>query len=104
MNAWFIILGMGLITFALRLSPLLLLEGRGLPPRLGRALRYVGPSVLAAIIATEILWPGGVLVVSLNNPRLWGGLAAALVAWRARSVFWTLAVGMAMFWLVQALI
>lgn len=104
MNTWLIIVGMGLITFGLRLAPWLLLEGRGLPPGLGRALRYVGPSVLAAIIATEILWPGGAPAFTPANPRLWGGLAASVAAWRTHSVFWTLVAGMATFWLLQALL
>jgi branched-subunit amino acid transport protein len=43
-----------------------------------------------------------VLSLSLANPRLVAGVAASLVAWRTKSVFLTIGVGMALFWILQA--
>lgn len=96
------ILGMGLITYAIRLSLFLLPERVMLPPWLLRALRYVPAAVLSAIIAPELLLPGGALDVSLGNDRLLAGLVAILVAWRTRNVFLTVAAGMIILWLLQA--
>lgn len=53
------ILGMGLITYAIRLSLFLLPERVTLAPWLLRALRYVPAAVLSAIIMPELLLPGG---------------------------------------------
>lgn len=96
------ILGMGLITFAIRLSLFLLPERVMLPPWLLRALRYVPAAVLSAIILPELLLPGGVLSISLGNERLLAGLVAIVVAWRSRNVFLTVAAGMIILWLLQA--
>lgn len=96
------ILGMGLITFAIRFSLFLLPERVLLPPWLLKALRYVPAAVLSAIILPELLLPGGTLDVSLANERLLAGLLAVLIAWRTRNVFLTVILGLAALWLLQA--
>ncbi len=96
------IVGMGVITYAIRLSLFLLPERVILPPWLLRALRYVPAAVLSAIIAPELLLPGGAFDLSLGNDRLLAGLVAILVAWRTRNVFLTVAVGLVLLWLLQA--
>jgi branched-subunit amino acid transport protein len=98
----FTILGMGLITFAIRFSLFLLPERVLLPPWLLKALRYVPAAVLSAIILPELLLPGGTLDVSLANERLLAGLLAVLIAWRTRNVFLTVIIGLAALWLLQA--
>lgn len=97
------ILGMGLITFAIRVSLFLLPESAQLPEGLLRALRYVPAAVLSAIIAPEMLLPGGTLDLSLGNERLLAGLVAIVVAWRTRNVLLTVAAGMVTLWLLLAL-
>ena len=97
------ILGMGLITFAIRVTLFLLPAGAQLPEWLLRALRYVPAAVLSAIIAPELLMPGGVFDLSLGNERLLAGVVAILVAWRTRNVIWTVGVGLVVLWLLQAL-
>ena len=95
------ILGMGVITYLIRLSLFILPERVMLPPWLLRALRYVPAAVLSAIILPELLLPGGTLDISLGNERLLAGLVAAVVAWRTRNVFVIVAVGMIVLWLLQ---
>jgi branched-subunit amino acid transport protein len=94
-------LGMGAITFAIRLSFILLWGKFTLPPALQRSLRFVPPAVLSAIIFPEILRHDGALNLSLGNARLLAGLAAALVAWRTKSAVLTIAAGMAALWGLQ---
>lgn len=94
-------LGMGAITFSIRLSMFLLFERAPLPPGLLRALRYVPAAVLSAIIFPEVLMPGGTLDLSLGNARLLAGVLAAVVAWRTRNVFLTVLVGMVVMWVLQ---
>lgn len=93
----------GLLTFATRLSFIALLGRVETPDLLRRALRYVPPAVLSAIILPEMVVRQGTVDVSLHNLRLLAGLAASAVAIRTRNVFLTIAVGMAALWILQAL-
>lgn len=97
------ILGMGIITFAIRLSMFLLLGRFTLPDVGQRALRYVPAAVLSAIILPELIIPGGVYDLSLGNERLLAGIAAGLIAWRSGNMLLTIACGMGILWLLQAL-
>jgi branched-subunit amino acid transport protein len=101
---WIAIVIIGAFTFATRLSFILLLGQREIPPLLGRALRLVPPAVLSAIIFPEVLRPGGRLDLSPGNPRLLAGLLAAVVAWRTKNIFLTIGAGMAALLLLQALV
>ena len=98
MRLWLIVLGVGAVTYAVRVAPILLLGRLDLPPLVVRALRYVPPAVLSAIVFPELVMSGGSPVLSLENPRLLAGLLAGLIAWRTRNVFLTLIVGMGALW------
>jgi len=100
---WLTIVGMGLVTYAIRLSVITLLGRVELPPNFQRALRFVPPAVLSAIIFPEILRPGGTFYFSPANPRLIAGLIAGLVAWRTKNVLLTIAAGMVALWILQAI-
>jgi branched-subunit amino acid transport protein len=94
----------GLVTFATRLSFIALLGRVETPPLLTRALRFVPPAVLSAIIFPELLVRDGTLRLGLGNARLIAGVIAAAVAWRTRNVLLTIAVGMGALWILQALV
>ena len=98
MTLWIAIIGMGLITYSIRLVPIWLLERATISVGWRQALRFVPAAVLSAIILPEIMMPGGTLDLSLANARLLAGLAAILIAWRTKNILWTLAVGMALLW------
>lgn len=100
---WLTIIGMGLITYSIRLSLILLLQRIAIPPLLQRGLKYVPIAVLSAIIFPELFQPQGALDLSWGNARWLAGLVAALVAWRTRNVLWTIAAGMGVLWLLSAL-
>jgi branched-subunit amino acid transport protein len=100
---WLTIFGAGAVTFALRLSFIALLGRKRIPPTLGRALRFVPAAVLTAVVVPLLFYENGALEVSLGNERLLAGLVAALIAWRTRSVLFTLGGGMATLWTLQAL-
>lgn len=97
------ILGMGLITYLIRLSLFLLPERAMLPPWMLRALRYVPAAVLSAIILPELLLPEGTFDLSLGNERLLAGVVAAVVAWRTRNVLLTVGAGLVLLWILQAI-
>ncbi len=98
MEIWLIMLLIGILTFSIRLSFIVLLERIQLPEAFLRALRFVPIAVLSAIIAPELAMKNNQLFLSLANPRLLAGVAATLVAYRTRSVVWSILAGMAIFW------
>jgi branched-subunit amino acid transport protein len=98
---WLTIIGMGLITYGIRLSLIVLLERVAVTAVVRRALRFVPPAVLSAIILPELLQPGGQLDISLGNARLLAGLLAIAIAWRTKNVLLTIGIGMAALWLLQ---
>jgi len=104
MTLWLTLLAMGLVTYAIRLSLIGVLGDWQVPPFVRRALRFVPPAVLAAIILPELLRPAGRFDLSPGNARLIAGLLAGLIAWRSKNVLATIAGGMLALWLLQAVI
>mgnify|MGYP001767679380 CR=1 FL=1 len=100
---WLTFLVAGLITYGIRLSFILVFAHWEIPSWLGRALRFVPPAVLTAIIFPELLINQGVLDLTFANLRLLAGLAALLVAWRTRTTLLTILAGMFLLWFLQAL-
>jgi branched-subunit amino acid transport protein len=85
MTLWLTLLGMALVTFALRAAFLVLPPGIEMPALLKRALHYVPPAVLTAIWAPEVL---------VQNEQLPAGAVAVVVAWRWRMTFATIIAGL----------
>jgi branched-subunit amino acid transport protein len=101
MTLFLTILAMGLVTYALRLSLIGALGKIEMPELVIRALRFVPPAVLTAIIVPEVLVSESRLDISLGNDRLLAALVATLIAWRTKNVVLTVIMGMAAFWLIQ---
>lgn len=94
MRVWLVLMAVGLLTYGMRLSLILLIDRFTMPVIVQRALRYVPPAVLTAIIFPELFLPAGQLELSLHNERLIAGAVAAIVAWRTRNVLLTIGAGM----------
>jgi branched-subunit amino acid transport protein len=103
-SLWLTILGIGVITYAIRLSFIALLGKVEMPLFLLRALRFVPVAVLSAIIFPALFLNRNNLNLSLSNARLIAGILAALVAWRTRNALLTIVVGMVGLWLLQVVI
>lgn len=86
MTLWLTLIGMALVTFALRAAFLVLPPGIELPALFRRALRYVPAAVLTAIWAPEVL---------VKNEQFPAGVVAIAVAWRWRMTFATILAGLA---------
>lgn len=98
---WVVMAACGLATYLIRLTPILLVGSRGFPPWIARALRFVPPAVLTAIILPEVLISGGRIALDLSNARLPAALAAALIAWKTRNTILTILVGMLVLWILR---
>jgi branched-subunit amino acid transport protein len=92
------IVTVGLLTYAARGGPLLFLAGRQLPVVVERALRYVGPAVLAALSVTLIADGGTASSIAAEE---WAALGVTIVvAAVTRNLIVTLALGMSTLWLL----
>jgi len=101
MNIWLVILFGGLITFGMRFSLIYLFGRFQVPETMRRALHYVPPAVLSAIVFPELLLRDGTLYLSLENFRLMAGLVAILVAWFSKNTLVTIIAGMVALFLLQ---
>ena len=97
---WLILVVAGLLTYLVRLSFIALLGKWAPPERISRALRFVPPAVLTAILVPELLIRENHFLPA--NPRLLAGAVAAVVAWKTKNVILTIAVGMATLFILQA--
>ena len=104
MTLWIIILGMVFVTYSVRLSVIALVGEAAMPETVQRALRYVPPVALSAIIFPELFMPGGSLDISLGNERLSAGLAAVGIAWYSRNTLVTIFAGMILLWVLQSVL
>jgi branched-subunit amino acid transport protein len=92
-NIWLVMLLGGLITFGMRFSLIYLFGRFEVPETIRRALHYVPPAVLSAIIFPELFLPNESLDLSLGNTRLLAGLIAILIAWFTRNTLITILAG-----------
>jgi len=88
------LVGMALVTYLPRLIPAWFLRDKQLPAFLIAWLRYVPVAVLAALLAPALLIEGNQLNLSINNLYAWAAIPAGLVAWKKKSLFGTVIVGM----------
>ncbi len=67
MDLWLIILGMVAVTYIVRLSVIALVGEAAMPDSLTRALRFVPPAALSAIIFPALFLPEGSLDLSTGQ-------------------------------------
>jgi branched-subunit amino acid transport protein len=94
MNVWLVMLAGGLITFAIRFSFIYLFGKFHIPVTVRKALHYVPPAVLSAIVFPELFLHDGTLDLSPSNVRLLAGVVAIVVAWYSKNTLLTILVGM----------
>ncbi len=104
MNIWLVMLLGGLITFGMRFSLIYLFGRFQIPETMRRALHYVPPAVLSALIFPELFLREGALYLSFENTRLLAGLVAILVAWFSKNTLVTILAGVVALFLLQFLL
>ncbi len=103
MNIWLVMFAGGLITFGMRFSLIYLFGKFEIPETMRRALHYVPPAVLSAIIFPELFYSNGNFNIALTNTRLLAGIIAIIVAWFSKNTLVTIIVGMIALILLQLL-
>ena len=101
MNIWLVLFLGGLITFGIRFSLIYLFGRVEISETMRKALHYVPPAVLSALIFPELFIRNGVLNLSLDNHRMLAGVLAILVAWFSKNILITILAGMAALFLLQ---
>jgi branched-subunit amino acid transport protein len=102
LKLWAVILIVGALNFASRLSFIVFFARRGVPAPLARALRFVPAAMLAALVVPMVVAHDG--AVTLADPRVPAALVATAIAFRTRSTIWTLVAGMGALWLGQGFV
>jgi branched-subunit amino acid transport protein len=101
MKTWIAIAGVAAATFLLRASFIVFADPHRFPRAFREALRFVPPSVLAAIVIPGLLLVDGTLDLGLSNPRWIAGALAIVDAAITRTAVAAIAAGMAALWMLQ---
>lgn len=88
------ILGMLLVTYFPRVLPVWLLSSKSLPPLVVAWLRYVPVAVLAAMLLPSLFVQDTHLNFRADNFFFWAAFPTVFVAWKTRSFFGSVIVGM----------
>ncbi len=100
---WPIVLGIGIGTFAIRYSFILIMDRLTLPDAFHKMLRFIPASVLTALAVPAILLHKNGGTSFAGWERTIAALIAVLVAWKTKNILATIASGMASLWILQAL-
>jgi branched-subunit amino acid transport protein len=104
-ETFYLVGGMTLVTFLIRYL-LLPLSGRfQFSSGMQRALGYVPPAVITAIVVPFALIPDGRHVqISLSNPYLIGACLTFGIGWLSKNLLLTIVGGMVCFWAWRAVL
>jgi branched-subunit amino acid transport protein len=98
------IVGMSVVTYLPRLLPAWFLSSRPLPALVAAWLRYVPVAVLAAMLLPAITVHAGHVDFGSNNLFFWVAVPTFVLAWKKRSLFGPVLLGMALIAAARALL
>ena len=102
MNIWLVMLLGGMITFLIRFSFIYLFGRFHIPATVRKALHYVPPAILSALVFPELFFPNKVFDASFHNNHLIAGVFAIVVGWYSKNTLLTIVAGLVVFFLLQA--
>lgn len=97
-----VIAGMAATNFAIRFAPITLLSRFDLPAPLLRWLSFIPVSVMGALVASEVMYPGGRWIPPQSNPGFFAAILTAVVYHRWRSFLGATVCGMVSFVILRA--
>jgi len=92
-----LILGMALVTFLPRFLPMAFLTRWALPEKVKKGLEYFPISILSAIVF-PILFFNGEGVLEIQPHYLISAIPVFFFAWKVKSLWGSVILGMAVFW------
>ena len=95
--AWGLVAGMALTSLVVRGTPMAVMSRLRLPATVERWLGYIPVSVMAAIVAVQVLRPDGRYLPLAHNPYLFATLPTALVYRYTRSFLGATVIGILSF-------
>jgi branched-subunit amino acid transport protein len=98
---WIVIVGMAVLNYAVRFIPLAVVSRIDLPKPVARWLSFVPIAVMGALVASEVLRPGGAWSNPLTGPSLYAAIITGLVFRFTRSFLGATVAGMASFVVLQ---
>ena len=101
---WAVVVGMALANFLVRFVPIALVSRVDLPKPLMRWLSFVPVSVMGALVAGEVLRPGGVWTSPLTGASLYAAIVTGAAYYFSRSFLGATVAGMASFVALQHLL
>jgi branched-subunit amino acid transport protein len=104
MTAFWVIVVAGIGTYAARAVFIVAVGDRELPPVVERGLLYVGPAVLAALAASLLTSPDGVVAFLGNIPEVVASTVGVVTALRFRRFDVSFVAAMTVFFTLTALL
>lgn len=101
---WAVIIGMTVSNFVVRFVPIAIVSRVKIPAPIMRWLDFVPVSVMGALVAGEVLRPGGVWSNPFTGPSLYAAIVTGLIFRSTRSFLGATVAGMASFVALQHLL
>lgn len=96
LNQFILIAGMALVTFIPRFFPMVLLTKREISPAFSRWMTYIPVSIFAALVASDIFfWEESFQLNPVENIKLLPSVIVFIVAYKTKSLLWSMLVGIA---------
>lgn len=99
-----VIVGMALTNFAVRFLPIAVLSRIELPAGVKRWLSFIPISVMGALVASEVIRPGGEWNASPSNPGIYAAILAGLAFRFTRSFLGSTVIGVVSFVVLRGIL
>ena len=97
---WTSIFIAGILTYFTRMSMVTLIKREMISNNLRKILNYVPSVVFPSIIFPGVLLDDFGAFVTISDPKIYGALTAIFVGYLTRNVIFTIASGLASYWLL----
>ncbi len=97
LDTLYLILGMAIVTFLPRFLPMVFLTRKAIPQRVQRGLGYIPIAILSAIVFPVLFFNEGGRV-EIQSHDLLSAVAVFIFAWKVKSLWASVVLGMAIYW------
>lgn len=89
-----LIVGMAIVTFVPRFLPILLLSKKEISPSFSRWMSFIPVSIFAALVASDLFfWEGSFSLQPVENIKLIPSVLVLIVAYKTKSLLWSMITG-----------